>query len=96
MMVLVSYDVSTMDAAGKNRLRKVAKECQNHGQRVQNSVFEVNLDYSTFLKTKDRLLKLIDEKQDSLRFYYLGNNWEHRVEHIGAKPTYNPEGVIII
>lgn len=96
MMVLVSYDVSTMDAAGKNRLRKVAKECQNHGQRVQNSVFEMNLDYSTFLKAKDRLLKLIDEKQDSLRFYYLGNNWEHRVEHIGAKPTYNPEGVIII
>lgn len=96
MMVLVSYDVSTMDAAGKNRLRKVAKECQNHGQRVENSVFEMNLDYSTFLKTKDRLLKLIDEKQDSLRFYYLGNNWEHRVEHIGAKPTYNPEGVIII
>ena len=96
MMVLVSYDVSTMDAAGKNRLRKVAKECQNHGQRVQNSVFEMNLDYSTFLKTKDRLLKLIDEKQDSLRFYYLGNNWEHRVEHIGAKQTYNPEGVIII
>lgn len=96
MMVLVSYDVSTMDAAGKNRLRKVAKECQNHGQRVQNSVFEMNLDYSTFLKTKDRLLKLIDEKQGSLRFYYLGNNWEHRVEHIGAKPTYNPEGVIII
>lgn len=96
MMVLVSYDVSTMDAAGKNRLRKVAKECQNHGQRVQNSVFEMNLDYSTFLKIKDRLLKLIDEKQDSLRFYYLGNNWEHRVEHIGAKPTYNPEGVIII
>lgn len=96
MMVLVSYDVSTMDAAGKNRLRKVAKECQNHGQRVQNSVFEMNLDYSTFLKTKDRLLKLIDEKQDSLRFYYLGNNWEHRVEHIGAKPTYDPEGVIII
>ena len=68
MMVLVSYDVSTLDAAGKNRLRKVAKECQNHGQRVQNSVFEMNLDYSTFLKTKDRLLKLIDEKQDSLRF----------------------------
>ena len=63
---------------------------------VSYDVFEMNLDYSTFLKTKDRLLKLIDEKQDSLRFYYLGNNWEHRVEHIGAKPTYNPEGVIII
>ena len=82
MMVLVSYDVSTMDAAGKNRLRKVAKECQNHGQRVQNSVFEMNLDYSTFLKTKDRLLKLIDEKQDSLRFYYLGNNWAVSYTHL--------------
>ena len=63
---------------------------------VQNSVFEANLDYSTFLKLKDRLLRLIDQEQDSLRFYYLGNNWERRVEHIGAKKTYNPEGVIII
>ncbi len=96
MMVLISYDVSTIDSAGRTRLRKVAKECQNHAQRVQNSVFEANLDYSTFLKLKDRLLRLIDQEQDSLRFYYLGNNWEHRVEHIGAKKTYNPEGVIII
>lgn len=96
MMVLISYDVSTIDSAGRARLRKVAKECQNHAQRVQNSVFEANLDYSTFLKLKDRLLKLIDQEQDSLRFYYLGNNWERRVEHIGAKKTYNPEGVIIV
>ena len=96
MMVLISHDVSTIDSAGRTRLRKVAKECQNHAQRVQNSVFEANLDYSTFLKLKDRLLRLIDQEQDSLRFYYLGNNWEHRVEHIGAKKTYNPEGVIII
>ena len=96
MMVLISYDVSTIDSAGRTRLRKVAKECQNHAQRVQNSVFEANLDYSTFLKLKDRLLRLIDQEQDSVRFYYLGNNWEHRVEHIGAKKTYNPEGVIII
>ena len=96
MMVLISYDVSTIDSAGRTRLRKVAKECQNHAQRVQNSVFEANLDYSTFLKLKDRLLRLIDQEQDSLRFYYLGNNWEHRVEHIVAKKTYNPEGVIII
>ncbi len=95
-MVLISYDVSTIDKGGKTRLRKVAKECQNYGQRVQNSVFEMDLDYSTFLKLKDRLIKLIDEKQDSLRFYYLGNNWERRVEHIGAKETYNPEGVIIV
>lgn len=96
MMVLISYDVSTVDEGGKTRLRKVAKECQNHAQRVQNSVFEANLDYSTFLKLKDRLIKLIDAEKDSLRFYYLGNHWERRVEHIGAKETYNPEGVIII
>lgn len=96
MMVLISYDVSTMDNAGKTRLRKVAKECQNHAQRVQNSVFEADLDYSSFLKLKARLCELIDSDKDSLRFYYLGNNWEKRVEHIGAKKTYNPEGVIII
>ena len=96
MMVLISYDVSTVDHAGKTRLRKVAKECQNHAQRVQNSVFEADLDYSSFLKLKDRLIKLIDEDKDSLRFYYLGNNWKKRVEHIGAKETYDPEGVIIV
>ena len=95
-MVLISYDVSTMDSAGKTRLRKVARECQNHAQRVQNSVFEANLDYSSFLKLKARLLEIIDSEKDSLRFYYLGNNWQNRVEHIGAKKTYNPEGVIII
>ncbi len=96
MMVLVSYDVSTIDAKGKSRLRKVAKECQNYGQRVQNSVFEIDVDYGTFLKVKDSLLKLIDEANDSLRFYYLGNNWKRRVEHYGAKSTYDPEGVLII
>ena len=96
MMVLISYDVSTMNNAGKTRLRKVAKECQNHAQRVQNSVFEADLDYSTFLKLKARLCELIDPEKDSLRFYYLGTNWEKRIEHIGAKRTYTPEGVIII
>ncbi len=96
MMVLISYDVSTIDQAGRTRLRKVAKECQNHAQRVQNSVFEADLDYSTFLKLKNRLLKLIDVQTDSLRFYYLGNHWEKRIEHFGAKQTYSPEGVIII
>ena len=96
MMVLISYDLSTADKAGKTRLRKVAKECQNHAQRVQNSVFEADLDYSTFMKLKDRLIKLIDQEHDSLRFYYLGNNWDKRIEHIGAKETYDPEGVIII
>lgn len=96
MMVLISYDVSTTSPAGKKRLRKVAKECQNHAQRVQNSVFEADLDYSSFLKLKEKLMDLIDKEEDSLRFYYLENNWERRVEHIGAKKTYNPEGVIII
>ena len=96
MMTLVSYDVSTVDAAGRKRLRKVAKECVNYGQREQNSVFEVDVDYGTFLKLKDRLMKIIDEEQDSLRFYYLGNNWKRRVEHIGAKETYDPEGSLIL
>ena len=96
MMTLVSYDVSNVDAAGMKRLRKVAKECVNYGQRVQNSVFEVDVDYGTFLKLKDRLMKIIDEEQDSLRFYYLGNNWKRRVEHIGAKETYDPEGSLIL
>lgn len=96
MMTLVSYDVSTIDAKGRTRLRKVAKECQNYGQRVQNSVFEINVDYGTFLKVKDKLLKIIDQKQDSLRIYYLGNNWQTKIEHFGAKETYNPEGVLII
>ena len=71
MMVLISYDVSTTSSAGRTRLRKVAKECQNHAQRVQNSVFEADLDYSAFLRLKDRLLKLIDPEQDSLRFYFV-------------------------
>ena len=96
MMVLISYDVSTTNNSGKTRLRKVAKECQIHAQRVQNSVFEADLDYSSFLKLKARLCELINPDEDSLRFYYLGNNWEKRVEHIGAKKTYNPEAVIII
>ena len=69
MMTLVSYDVSTTDNKGKTRLRKVAKECQNYGQRVQNSVFEIDVDYGTFLKVKDKLLKIIDPKHDSLRIY---------------------------
>lgn len=95
MMNLVSYDVSTTDNKGKTRLRKVAKECQNYGQRVQNSVFEIDVDYGTFLKVKDKLLKIIDQQHDSLRIYYLGNNWKHRIEHYGTKETYDPEGVLI-
>lgn len=96
MMVIVTYDVSTVEAQGRTRLRKVAKECQNFGQRVQNSVFEIDVDYGTFLKVKDRLLKIINTEEDSIRFYYLGKNWQRRVEHFGIKAGYNPEGVIII
>ena len=96
MMVIISYDVSTTDAAGKRRLHKVAKECQNHAQRVQNSVFEADLDYSTFLKLKTRLVEIVDSEKDSLRFYYLGNNWKKNIEHIGVKKSYDPEGVIIL
>ena len=95
-MVVITYDVNTADDAGKKRLRKVAKECHNHAQRVQNSVFEADLDYGSFLKLKKRLVGIIDKNVDSLRFYYLGNNWNKRVEHIGAKETYDPEGVIIL
>lgn len=96
MMTLVSYDVSTIDAEGRARLRKIAKVCQNHGQRVQNSVFEIDVDYGSFLKVRDQLVKLIHPQKDSLRIYYLGNKWEKRIEHFGTKETYNPEGVLII
>ena len=96
MMTLVCYDVCTEDRGGKARLRKVAKECRNYGQRVQNSVFEIDVVYGTFLKVKDKLLKIIDENKDSLRIYYLGNNWERHIEHFGIKETYNPEGVLIV
>lgn len=95
MMTLVSYDVSTTDASGRIRLRKVAKTLEDYAQRVQNSVFEVNVDYATFLTVKDKLIKLIDPQKDSLRFYYLGNDWKKKVEHIGAKAGYDSEGLIM-
>ncbi|MFH0878767.1 MAG: CRISPR-associated endonuclease Cas2 [Lentisphaerota bacterium] len=87
MMVLVSYDVSTVDLAGQRRLRRVAKACLDYGQRVQNSVFECDIDPAQWATLKARLMDLIDPESDSLRFYFLGSNWQHRVEHTGAKPT---------
>lgn len=96
MLVLVTYDVSTQDAAGKTRLRKVAKECVNYGQRVQNSVFECILDASQLLLFKDRLVSMINEQEDSLRFYYLGNKYQTKVEHFGIKTSYEAEGTLII
>lgn len=80
----------------KSRLRKVAKECVNYGQRVQNSVFECILDSSQLLLLKDRLVSLINEKEDSLRFYYLGNNYQAKVEHFGSKASYEAEGILMI
>ncbi|MGN0482802.1 MAG: CRISPR-associated endonuclease Cas2 [Lachnospiraceae bacterium] len=96
MLVLITYDVNTQDNAGKKRLNKVAKVCQNYGQRVQNSVFECMLDASQTLLVKDQLCSLIDEEKDSLRFYYLGNKYQTKIEHFGAKKTYDPEGIMMI
>jgi len=96
MMVLVTYDVSTESAAGRKRLRRVAKVCVNCGQRVQNSVFECLVDPAQFAVLRNRLTTEIKPEEDSLRFYFLGQNWQRRVEHIGAKPTYDPEGPLIV
>lgn len=96
MLVLITYDVSTQDKEGTTRLRKVAKECVNYGQRVQNSVFECILDSSQALLLKDKLISLIDEEKDSLRFYYLGNKYQTKVEHFGAKAGYEAEGVLMV
>ena len=95
MFFLIPYDVNTQTSAGKTRLRRVAKECVNYGQRVQNSVFEINLEYGKFILLKDRLVKLIDPKVDNLRFYYLGNNWKKRIEQFGVEQKYDSEGVLL-
>lgn len=96
MLVLVTYDVATGDKAGQKRLREVAKICVNHGQRVQNSVFECWLQNEHFVRLKQELLQVIELDRDSLRFYFLGSNWEHRVEHHGAKPSLNLDEPLII
>ncbi len=96
MLVLITYDVNTEDAAGRKRLRKVARECVNYGQRVQNSVFECLLDTAQYALLKHKLEALIDKDRDSLRFYNLGNRYQNRIEHIGAKESYEPEGVLIL
>lgn len=95
MMVLITYDVSTETEVGKKRLRKVAKVCQNYGQRVQNSVFECLIDPAQLRQLQAILDKLIDKETDSLRFYYLGNEWRGRIEHVGAKRTLDLEGTLI-
>lgn len=96
MMVLVTYDVNTEDTQGKKRLRHVAKLCQQHGQRVQNSVFECLVDPVQWTDFKYKLERIADQDNDSLRYYFLGKNWKTRVEHFGAKESYDPEGLLMI
>jgi CRISPR-associated protein Cas2 len=96
MMVLVSYDVSTRDEAGHRRLRRVARICEDHGQRVQNSVFECLVDASQWVVLRAKLLAEADSTQDSLRFYFLGAEWKRRVEHCGTRVAYDPEGPMIL
>lgn len=96
MMVLITYDVETITPDGKKRLRKVAKQCVNFGQRVQNSVFECLVDPAQFAELKHRLEIIVDKKKDSLRYYYLGNKWRTKVEHFGIKTSYDPEKPLLI
>ena len=96
MLVLVTYDVSQTDAAGKKRLRRLAGACQDFGQRVQYSVFEIEVDAAQWVKLKARLEAIIDPKKDSLRYYRLGGNGQRRVEHVGAKPATDLGGTLIV
>ena len=96
MMVLVSYDVSTTSPEGRRRLRRIAKACLDYGLRVQNSVFECDVDPAIWECLKSRLLAEMDPQEDSLRFYFLGNTWRNKVEHVGAKPTIDLDDLLLI
>jgi CRISPR-associated protein Cas2 len=96
MLVLVTYDVRTAEGGGARRLRRVAKACRDFGQRVQYSVFEIEVDPAQWTALKARLEAIIDREQDSLRYYYLGANWRRRVEHVGAKPAADLDGTLIV
>lgn len=95
MMVLVTYDVNTETPAGRRRLRRIAKTCQNYGQRVQFSVFECTVDPAQWVKLRAQLMHEMDPKFDSLRFYFLGSNWQNKVEHEGTKEPRDLEGTLI-
>jgi len=95
MFVLVSYDVNTQDKEGARRLRRIAKVCRNHGQRVQYSVFECIVDPAQWAALRVKLIDEMDQEKDSLRFYFLGANWHRRVEHVGAKPSIDQEGPLV-
>lgn len=96
MLVLITYDVNTETPLGRKRLRLVAKQCMNYGQRVQNSVFECVMDAAKCREVKHKLEQIIDKDRDSLRFYFLGNNYKDKVEHVGAKASFNVEDTLII
>lgn len=96
MLVLITYDVNTETSEGKRRLRQIAKQCVNYGQRVQNSVFECSLDAAQCKTLQAKLLKIMDVEKDSLRFYYLGNNYETKIERFGSRETYMPDAPMII
>ena len=96
MLVLITYDVNTETAGGRRRLRQTAKTCTNYGRRVQNSVFECELDAAQFVMLKAALIKTIDKETDSLRFYSLGNNYKNKVEHYGAKPSFDVTEPLIV
>ena len=96
MLVLITYDVNTEDPAGRRRLRQIARQCVNYGQRVQNSVFECMLDAAQCKLLQAKLLSIMDQEKDSLRFYYLGKRYENKIEHFGAKQTYLPEEPLIL
>lgn len=96
MMVLVTYDVNTSEAGGAGRLRRISKACRDYGQRVQFSVFEIEVDPAQWTALKARLEGIIDPERDSLRYYHLGANWKRRVEHVGAKPALDLTGTLII
>ncbi|MBO7083457.1 MAG: CRISPR-associated endonuclease Cas2 [Bacteroidales bacterium] len=96
MMVLITYDVETVTSSGERRLRRVAKECQNYGQRVQNSVFECVLTEAQFVVLRNKIVSIIDGEKDSVRFYFLGNNWNNRVEYIGKKTSFDVTSELII
>jgi CRISPR-associated protein Cas2 len=95
MMVLITYDINVGTKAGRKRLRQVAKQCQNYGQRVQNSVFECIVDPALLKQLQARLEAIIDPETDSIRYYYLGNEWRNRVEYIGAKVSLDVEGTLL-
>lgn len=96
MLVLITYDVNTQTPEGRRRLRQIARQCVNYGQRVQNSVFECLLDPAQCRKLQTKLCELMDPENDSLRFYYLGDRYARKIEHFGAKTSYSPEDVLMV